>query len=349
MTIQPLDLIDVAPGAGPRDRFARPLRDLRISVTDRCNFRCRYCMPKEVFGPGFEFLRRDQILSFEEITRLARIFASQGVRKLRLTGGEPLLRHDLPALIRMLSEIPDMDIALTTNGSLLADQAASLAAAGLKRITVSLDSLDDAVFRSMNDADIPVARVLAGIDAAAAAGLAPIKINAVVRRGINDHTIVDLARHFRGTGHIVRFIEYMDVGHSNGWRLADVVPGEEIVSRISGEMPLVPADPNYRGEVAQRWRYEDDAAGEIGVITSVTQPFCGDCSRARLSAEGKLYTCLFATTGTDMRALLRDGQSDAEITDVVRNVWLRRDDRYSEQRSAATEPLPKIEMSYIGG
>ena len=332
-----------------RDRFARPLRDLRISVTDRCNFRCRYCMPREVFGAGFEFLPRDQVLSFEEITRLARLFAAQGVRKLRLTGGEPLLRNDLPTLIRMLSDIPDIDIALTTNGSLLAEQARSLAAAGLKRVTVSLDSLDDAVFRAMNDVDFPVARVLAGIDAAAAAGLAPIKINAVVRRGVNDHTVADLARYFRGSGHIVRFIEYMDVGHSNGWRLEDVVSGEEIVRRISDEMPLIAADANYRGEVAQRWRYEDDAAGEVGVITSVTQPFCGDCTRARLSAEGKLYTCLFATTGTDMRALLRGGSTDDAITAAIRGVWLRREDRYSEQRSAATAELPKIEMSYIGG
>ena len=332
-----------------RDRFARPLRDLRISVTDRCNFRCRYCMPREVFGAGFEFLPRDQVLSFEEITRLARLFAAQGVRKLRLTGGEPLLRNDLPTLIRMLSDIPDIDIAMTTNGSLLAEQARALAAAGLKRVTVSLDSLDDAVFRAMNDVDFPVARVLAGIDAAAAAGLAPIKINAVVRRGVNDHTIVDLARYFRDTGHIVRFIEYMDVGHSNGWRLEDVVSGEEIVRRISDEMPLIAADASYRGEVAQRWRYEDDAAGEVGVITSVTQPFCGDCTRARLSAEGKLYTCLFATTGTDMRALLRDGSTDDAITAAIRGVWLRREDRYSELRSAATAELPKIEMSYIGG
>ena len=332
-----------------RDRFARPLRDLRISVTDRCNFRCRYCMPREVFGAGFEFLPRDQVLSFEEITRLARLFAAQGVRKLRLTGGEPLLRNDLPTLIRMLSDIPDIDIALTTNGSLLAEQARSLAAAGLKRVTVSLDSLDDAVFRAMNDVDFPVARVLAGIDAATAAGLAPIKINAVVRRGVNDHTVADLARYFRGSGHIVRFIEYMDVGHSNGWRLEDVVSGEEIVRRISDEMPLIAADANYRGEVAQRWRYEDDAAGEVGVITSVTQPFCGDCTRARLSAEGKLYTCLFATTGTDMRALLRGGSTDDAITAAIRGVWLRREDRYSEQRSAATAELPKIEMSYIGG
>ena len=350
MTVQPLELVDVTPGAEPRDRLGRALRDLRISVTDRCNFRCGYCMPREVFGAGFEFLRRDEILSFEEIARLAGIFAALGVRKLRLTGGEPLLRHDLPVLVRMLSGIPDVDIALTTNGSLLAEQAHALAGAGLKRITVSLDSLDDAVFRSMNDVDFPVARVLAGIEAAAAAGLHPIKINSVVRRGLNDHTVVDLARHFRDGGHIVRFIEYMDVGHSNGWRLDDVVPGEEIVRMIAAEMPLEPIASNYPGEVAQRWRYADGGSGgEIGVITSVTQPFCGDCTRARLSAEGKLYTCLFATTGTDLRALLRDGASDAEISTAIREVWLGRDDRYSELRSSATAALPKIEMSYIGG
>jgi GTP 3',8-cyclase len=333
---------------GPRDLLDRGMRDLRISVTDRCNFRCRYCMPREVFGAGFQFLPRNEILSFEEIARAARIFAGLGVRKLRLTGGEPLLRHDLPSLIRMLSAIPDMDIALTTNGSLLADQAVALADAGLKRITVSLDSLDDAVFRAMNDADFPVARVLQGINAAAAAGLTPVKINAVVRRGVNDHTVVDLARHFRDAGHIVRFIEYMDVGHSNGWRLDDVVPGAEIVRMIGSEMPLEPADANYGGEVAQRWRYAD-GGGEVGVITSVTQPFCGTCTRARISAEGKLYTCLFATEGTDLRALLRDGSEDATIAAAIAAVWAVRDDRYSELRSEATAALPKIEMSYIGG
>ena len=331
-----------------RDRLGREMRDLRISVTDRCNFRCRYCMPREVFGAGFEFLPRNEILSFEEIARVARIFAAQGVRKLRLTGGEPLLRHDLPSLVRMLAAIPDVDIALTTNGSLLAEQAVALADAGLKRITVSLDSLDDAVFRAMNDAEFPVARVLDGIDAADAAGLKPVKINAVVRRGINDHTVVDLARHFRGTGHIVRFIEYMDVGHSNGWRLDDVVPGDEIVRMIGAEMPLEAVDANYGGEVAQRWRYAD-GGGEAGIITSVTQPFCGSCTRARISAEGKLYTCLFATEGTDLRALLRDGSDDAAIAAAIAGVWRARGDRYSELRSQATAALPKIEMSYIGG
>ena len=279
MGTQPDEMI-ATPVGGPLDRLGRPMRDLRISVTDRCNFRCRYCMPREVFGANFRFLPRDEILSFEEIARLGRIFATQGVRKLRLTGGEPLLRHGLPSLIAMLAQIPDIDIALTTNGSLLADQAQALATAGLKRVTVSLDSLDDSVFRSMNDADFPVARVLAGIDAAAAAGLNPVKINAVVRRGVNDHTVVELARHFRDAGHIVRFIEYMDVGHSNGWRLNDVVPGDQIVRMISAEMPLEAADANYGGEVAQRWRYTD-GGGEVGVITSVTQPFCGDCTRDR--------------------------------------------------------------------
>jgi cyclic pyranopterin phosphate synthase len=347
MGTQP-DELNAVPAAGLLDRLGRPMRDLRISVTDRCNFRCRYCMPREVFGANFAFLPRDEILSLEEIARLGRIFASQGVRKLRLTGGEPLLRHGIPSLIAMLAQIADVDIALTTNGSLLAEQAQTLADAGLKRVTVSLDSLDDAVFRSMNDADFPVARVLEGIDAAVAAGLNPVKINAVVRRGVNDHTVVDLARHFRAAGHIVRFIEYMDVGHSNGWRLDDVVPGAKIVSMIGAEMPLEPAGANYGGEVAQRWRYAG-GGGEVGVITSVTQPFCGDCTRARISAEGKLYTCLFAAEGTDLRALLRDGSDDAAIAATIRTVWSAREDRYSELRSAATEKLPKIEMSYIGG
>ncbi len=323
------------------------MRDLRISVTDRCNFRCRYCMPREVYGADWEFLKREQILSFEEIARLARLFVAQGVRKLRLTGGEPLLRNGLPELIKLLRAIDDIDIALTTNGSLLAAQAQALADAGLTRITVSLDSLDEAVFRSMNDADFPVAKVLAGIDAAAAAGLA-VKVNAVVRRGTNEHTVVELARHFREAGHIVRFIEYMDVGHTNGWRLDDVVPGAEIVRQISEAMPLVAADANYGGEVAQRWRYAD-GGGEVGVITSVTQPFCATCTRARLSADGKLYTCLFATAGTDLLTRVRDGSTDDEITAVIREVWLAREDRYSELRSANTIGLEKVEMSYIGG
>lgn len=331
------------------DRFGRPLRDLRISVTDRCNFRCRYCMPREVYGADWQFLGRSDILSFEEITRVARIVTSQGVRKLRLTGGEPLLRNGLPELIRMLSAIDGVDIALTTNASLLAAQAPALVEAGLKRITVSLDSLDDATFRSMNDADFSVERVMEGIATASAAGL-PVKINAVVKRGVNDGGIADLARWARTRGHIVRFIEYMDVGHTNGWRLDDVVPGEEIVRRISEAMPLVAADPNYEGEVARRWRYADGPnAGEVGVITSVTQPFCGDCTRARISADGKLYTCLFATDGTDLRERLRDGSSDEDLTSLVRDVWIAREDRYSELRSANTVPLEKVEMSYIGG
>ena len=336
------------PEASLTDTLGRPMRDLRISVTDRCNFRCRYCMPREVFGADFQFLPRDEILSFEEITRLARIVVGQGVRKVRLTGGEPLLRSDLPSLVRMLAAIDGIDIALTTNGSLLAQQARALADAGLRRLTVSLDTLDDAVFRAMNDADFPVSRVLEGIEAAAAAGLRPVKINAVVRRGTNEHTVVDLARYAREAGHIVRFIEYMDVGHTNGWRLDDVVPGEEIVARISDAMPLVAEAPQYRGEVAKRWRYAD-GAGEVGVITSVTQPFCGDCTRARLSAEGSLYTCLFATQGVDLRGPMREGASDDELAAIIAGRWTARDDRYSELRSSRTRDLPRIEMSYIGG
>ncbi len=352
MAIQPLELMDRPDprgglGAVP-DRFGRALRDLRISVTDRCNFRCLYCMPRDVFGAQYAFLPRDQILSFEEITRLARIFVALGVRKLRLTGGEPLLRHDLPVLVQMLAQISDVDVALTTNGSLLAEQAQALADAGLRRVTVSLDSLDDAVFRTMNDVDFPVSRVLDGITAAEEAGLGKAKINCVVRRGFNDHTVVDLARHFKGSGHIVRFIEYMDVGHSNGWRLDDVVAGAEIVRAISAEMPLEPVAANYAGEVAQRWRYAD-GGGEAGVITSVSQPFCGDCTRARLSAEGSLYTCLFATKGTDLRALVRDGSDDTAITSAIGGVWAARDDRYSEQRTDATARSARVEMSYIGG
>lgn len=333
------------------------MRDLRISVTDRCNFRCRYCMPREVYGADWQFLGRGDILAFEEIARIARIVAKLGVQKLRLTGGEPLLRNGLPDLIRMLAAIDGVDIALTTNASLLAAQAPALVDAGLRRITVSLDSLDDATFRAMNDADFGVDRVMEGIATASAAGL-PVKINAVIKRGVNDGGIVDLAAWARGRGHIVRFIEYMDVGHTNGWRLDDVVPGDEIVQRISAAMPLVAVDANYAGEVARRWRYAD-GSGEVGVITSVTQPFCGDCTRARISADGKLYTCLFASDGTDLRAKLRDGSTDAEVTALIRDVWLAREDRYSELRSANTIPLEsvedkptradKVEMSYIGG
>ena len=331
-----------------RDRLGRPLRDLRISITDRCNFRCTYCMPKEVFGKDYQFLERSALLSFEEITRLARAFVQHGVEKIRLTGGEPLIRRNIEQLIAMLAEIPGLDLTLTTNGSSLAKKAASLKAAGLKRITVSLDSLDDAVFMGMNDVDFPVAKVLEGIDAAAAAGLAPIKINMVVKRGVNEHSIVPMARYFKQQGHILRFIEFMDVGHTNGWRMDDVVSAREIVDLISKDMPLAPADPNYTGEVAERWRYKD-GGGEIGVIASVTQAFCKDCTRARISTEGKLYTCLFATSGHDLRALLRNGASDEALHAAIAGVWTKRADRYSEIRSEKTVKLEKIEMSYIGG
>jgi len=331
-----------------QDRLGRPLRDLRISVTDRCNFRCVYCMPKEVFGKDFQFLERKALLSFEEIERVARIFCSLGVEKIRLTGGEPLVRRNLETLIAKLSAIEGLDLTLTTNGSLLAQKAQRLKGAGLKRITVSLDSLDDAVFRAMNDVDFPVERVLEGIDAAAAAGLAPIKVNMVVKRGLNEDSIVPMARFFRERGHILRFIEYMDVGATNGWRMDDVVSAAEIVHRISAELPLEPADANYRGEVAQRWRYRD-GSGEIGIIASVTQAFCRDCTRARLSAEGQIYTCLFATAGHDLRALLRNGATDEEIVQFIDRVWSGRADRYSEIRTRNTVREHKVEMSYIGG
>ncbi|MSQ41752.1 MAG: GTP 3',8-cyclase MoaA [Dehalococcoidia bacterium] len=336
-------------GAAPLlDHFGRPLRDLRISVTDRCNFRCRYCMPREVFGTDFQFLPRSEILSFEEIARVARIFATLGVRKLRLTGGEPTLRAQLPKLVAMLAQIPDVEIALTTNGSLLASQAQALADAGLDRVTVSLDSLDDAVFRAMNDASFPVAMVLEGIAAAEAAGLAPVKINCVVRRGVNDHTVAGLVRHFAGDGKIVRLIEFMDVGTTNGWRLDEVVPARELIGRLSAELALVPLEPQYRGEVAKRYGTAG-GRGEIGFITSVTEPFCGDCTRARLSADGSIYTCLFAVRGTDLRGPLRAGASDDAIAQIIRDLWSRREDRYSELRSEATTQLPRVEMSYIGG
>lgn len=331
------------------DRLQRPLRDLRISVTDRCNFRCTYCMPKEVFGPDFAFLDRDELLTYEEITRLARIFVGFGVEKVRITGGEPLVRKDLHLLVGQLARVEGLrDLTLTTNGSLLRKQARQLREAGLKRITVSLDSLDDEVFRRMNDVGVPVATVLDGIAAADEAGLYPIKVNAVVKRNVNDHTIVDLARYFRGTGHIVRFIEYMDVGTTNGWRMDDVVPAAEIVERIDAAFPLEPIEANYRGEVARRYRYRD-GAGEIGIISSITQPFCGDCTRARLSPEGELFTCLFGARGHDLRAPLRRGASDDEIRAMIAGVWRVRDDRYSEIRTAATVPLPRVEMSHIGG
>ena len=328
------------------DTLGRPLRDLRISVTDRCNFRCTYCMPKEVFGSGYRFLDRKELLTFEEIERVAGIAVGLGVEKLRITGGEPLVRRDLDRLIAALAPL-GAELTLTTNASLLAAKAQALADAGLNRITVSLDSLDDATFRAMNDVDFPVERVLEGIEAAAAVGL-PVKVNAVVKRGLNDEGIVDMARHFRGSGHTLRFIEYMDVGATNGWRLDDVVPAAEIVGRIGEVFPLEPAGANYRGEVAQRWRYVD-GSGEIGVIASVTQPFCGDCTRARISAEGRLYTCLFGVRGHDLRALVRGGASDEELETALRTVWGGRADRYSDLRSAATEELPKVEMSYIGG
>ena len=329
------------------DTFGRPLRDLRISVTDRCNFRCVYCMPKEVFGREYEFLGREKLLTFEEIERIARIFVEGGVEKIRITGGEPLVRRDLQVLVAKLAALGDVDLTLTTNGALLARQAEDLARAGLTRVTVSLDSLDDDVFRAMNDVDFPVARVLEGIDAAAAAGL-PVKVNVVVKRGLNDGSILDLARHFKGAGHTLRFIEYMDVGHTNGWRLDDVVPAAELVASIDAELPLEPVEPSYRGEVAQRYRYRD-GSGEIGVISSVTQPFCGDCTRARLSADGKLYTCLFAVRGHDLRGLVRSGATDGELADAIAGVWAKREDRYSELRSAETVDLPKVEMSFIGG
>jgi cyclic pyranopterin phosphate synthase len=349
----------LAPATGQvADALGRPLRDLRISVTDRCNFRCTYCMPKEIFDQDYHFLRHSELLTFEEIARLTRVFIAHGVEKVRLTGGEPLLRKDVHKLVEMLASLKtrsgaDLDIALTTNASILARKAKQLAEAGLKRVTVSLDGLDDAVFRRMNDVDFPVRDVLDGIDAAAAAGLGPIKINMVVKRGVNDQEIVPMARHFRGSGHIVRFIEFMDVGSSNGWRMDDVVPSAEVVRRIGAEMPLRPVDRNYAGEVAERWAYED-GSGEIGVISSVTQAFCRDCTRARLSTEGKLYLCLFAQKGYDLRTLLRGdgsaaGLDDVELQTVVGEIWRARSDRYSEQRTEATARLPKIEMSYIGG
>ena len=331
------------------DTLQRPLRDLRISVTDRCNFRCPYCMPKEVFGRDYEFLPRDELLTFEEITRLARIFVANGVEKLRLTGGEPLLRRDLDTLIGMLAGIEGVqDLAMTTNGSLLAPRAEALVAAGLKRVTISLDSLDEAVFKVMNDVDFPLDTVLEAIDAAKYAGLTPVKLDMVVKRGVNDADIIDMARYFRGSGHILRFIEYMDVGSTNGWRLDDVVSASEIVTRINAVWPIEPVEPNYPGEVAERYRYAD-GAGEIGVIASVTQPFCGGCTRARLTADGQLFTCLFATRGHNLKKLLRSGASNAEIERFIRSVWLARTDRYSDLRSQNTIPLEKIEMSRIGG
>jgi cyclic pyranopterin phosphate synthase len=338
---------------GRLDRFGRALRDLRISVTDRCNFRCPYCMPKEVFGRDYAFLPRGEILTFEEIERLAGIFVSLGVQKLRITGGEPLVRHDLPDLVAMLAplrtpEDKPVDIALTTNGSALPRLARPLAEAGLRRITVSLDSLDDATFRRMNGVDFPVTRVLDGIAAAREAGLSPVKVNVVLRRGFNESSILGLAAWAREAGHVLRFIEYMDVGTTNGWRLDDVVPAAEVVAAIAAAWPIEPLEAGYRGEVAERWRYRD-GRGEIGVIASVTRPFCGDCTRARLSAEGKLYTCLFSASGHDLREALRAGATDAELRHAIEEIWAIRADRYSELRAEATERLPKIEMFALGG
>ncbi|MDX1487691.1 MAG: GTP 3',8-cyclase MoaA [Acidiferrobacterales bacterium] len=332
------------------DSFGRSLRDLRISVTDRCNFRCVYCMPKEIFGPDYPYLEHAAILRYEEIARLAKLFVGLGVRKIRLTGGEPLVRREVEKLVAMLAAIPDVDdLSLTTNGAALSEEKVQLLKdAGLRRITISLDSLDDATFQAMNDVGFPVARVLQAIDNAAAAGLAPIKVNMVVKRGVNEHSVLPMAHHFRGSGHVVRFIEYMDVGSTNGWRLDDVVSGAEIVDLIKAEFPIEPVGANYGGEVAKRWRYTD-GSGEIGIISSVTEPFCGGCTRARLSAEGALYTCLFASHGHDLRRLLRGGADDQYISEFVHGIWMRRSDRYSELRNSETQELRKVEMSYIGG
>ena len=346
------------------DALGRPLRDLRISVTDRCNFRCSYCMPKEVFDKDYPYLPHSDLLTFEEITRIAGQFVAHGVRKIRLTGGEPLLRKNIEILIRQLAALrtvdgEPLDITLTTNGSLLARKAAALKAAGLQRVTVSLDGLDDGVFRSMNDVDFPVAEVLKGIDAAREAGLGPIKVNMVVKRGTNDHEILPMARHFRGTGIVLRFIEYMDVGATNGWRMNEVMPSAEVLKHIRSELPLVPLEPSATGETAGRWGYADahgrhaKDAGEIGVISSVTQAFCGDCNRARLSTEGQLYLCLFATQGHDLRSLVRGGASDAELASAIAAIWQGRTDRYSQLRSTLAPDTGtgarRVEMSYIGG
>ena len=343
------------------DRLGRPLRDLRISVTDRCNFRCSYCMPKEVFDSRWQFLPQGSLLSFEEITRSARLFAAHGVSKLRLTGGEPLLRKHLEVLIEQLAALrtPDggtLDLTLTTNASLLSRKARALRAAGLQRITVSLDALDDTTFRRMNDVDFPVADVLAGIDAAREAGLGPIKVNMVVKRGTNDHEILPMARHFRGSGIVLRFIEYMDVGATNGWRMDEVLPSAEVIRTIQQELPLVPLHASSQGETAERWGYANadgtyaPELGEVGVISSVTKAFCHDCNRARLSTEGKMYLCLFASSGHDLRDLLRAGASDAQLTSAIAHIWNQRTDRYSELRNTLqADARPKVEMSYIGG
>lgn len=340
------------PGQAVQDTYGRPMRDLRISVTDRCNFRCRYCMPREVYGADHVFLPLSALLTFEEITRVARIALTLGVRKIRLTGGEPLMRKHLEDLVAMLAQLrtPEgqpPELTMTTNGALLARKAQALAQAGLHRVTVSLDAMDDAVFERMSDSGVPVADILGAMGAAAQAGLKPVKVNMVVRRSMNDDQILPMARHFRNTGYVLRFIEYMDVGHTNGWRMDEVVTGAEIVKRINAEFPLVPVESQYRGEVARRWRYAD-GAGEVGLITSVSQPFCGDCTRMRLSPEGRLFTCLFADHGHDLRALLRSGATDDAVRDRLAGVWSSRSDRYSEIRGEAHRDH-KIEMSYIGG
>jgi cyclic pyranopterin phosphate synthase len=330
------------------DTRGRPMRDLRVSVTDRCNFRCSYCMPKELFGRDHSFLPRAELLSFEEITRLVSNFQALGVRKVRLTGGEPLLRSQIERLVAGLAEIPGLELSMTTNASLLVGKAQLLKEAGLQRVSVSLDSLDDATFMAMNDVDFPVDKVLEGIKSAERHGLTPIKVNMVVKRGLNEESILPMADYFRGSGHILRFIEFMDVGSTNDWKLDDVIPAAEIVRRISAVYPLEAIEPNYPSEVARRYRY-CDGQGEIGMIASVTQPFCGDCSRSRLSADGKLFTCLFAVQGFDLKGLLRQGISDEALRAEIERVWSARTDRYSEIRSGATADLPKVEMSYIGG
>ncbi len=356
----PLVPTELRPASGfLSDRLARPLHDLRISVTDRCNFRCSYCMPREVFDKHYQFLPHDSLLSFEEITRLARIFVAHGVKKIRLTGGEPLLRKNLEILVGMLGQLRTaagvaLDLTLTTNASVLARKAQALKDAGLQRVTISLDALDDAIFRRMNDADFPVAAVLDGIEAARRVGLGPIKVNMVVKRGVNDQQIVPMARHFRGSGIVLRFIEYMDVGASNGWRMDEVLPSADVLARIQAEFPLQPLAASQPGETAERWRYAD-GDGEIGLISSVTKAFCGDCNRARLSTEGKLFTCLFANRGHDLRALLRGSFSDEQIAAAIGLIWNQREDRYSELRSLQTtdavdaDGARRVEMHYIGG
>ena len=333
--------------AATTDLLGRPVRDLRLSVTDRCNFRCTYCMPKEVFGPGHVFLGRDELLTFQEMVSVVRVFTRLGVNKVRITGGEPLLRKGIEDLVAMLSQVPGVeDLTLTTNGALLSRKAQDLAAAGLDRVTISLDAVDEPTFQKMNDVGYPVSAVLEAIDAASEVGLGPIKINCVVQRGVNDHAVLEMAEHFRGSNHIVRFIEYMDVGSTNGWRLDDVISAEEMIETINEAFPVEPVDPNYKGEVANRFRYKD-GAGEVGVIASVTKPFCGACTRARVSAEGMLYTCLFASTGTDLRAAMRSGE---DVGELIESTWTARSDRYSEIRSSMTERIgTPVEMSYIGG